>query len=417
MTAPLALFTVAAMQGLAKLAQYRNDARGRLQYPDGLTFGQEDISSDEIEAERNAMTRVGQLAESVDNDEDEEASISTSIIDSCLRIIVGNRDMDDCGTSMSPSGNADHSVTPSLFQKMITFHRHRQDPIRVVVIGDSLAIGVGCIEQFEAMEDRPMSLIENTKVENSSNKTSPVFPQALARTLSLHFKRPVHWRSGGVDGGDIRDIREFCMDIVKQESKRDSATIDIVLVIFGLNDLKKLPTNLDGGVSQFRQGMEQLISDIRSHAPGALVVIPQIPIRMDVFLLGVFWDGTLAFWEHIKRLVANRKNNNSIYLELKKEELLDLYHCRRSSLRMSTNDLIHHLVEVEDHGSGVGGGDEGAPVVEHEIFSPDNAHPNKRTYEKWAELVGNQLHARITAKVEQMRRGKCHTLDSKSVSK
>lgn len=409
LTAPLALFAVAALQGLAKMAQYRNDARGRLQYPDGLTFGQEDISSDEIEAERIDMTRVEQLAESADNDGDEEASISTSIIDSCLRMIDdGNSDLNDRGTSTSTSGNADHLVTPSLFKKMITFHRHKQEPIRVVVIGDSLAVGVGCIEQFEAMEDRPMSLIENTKVNDSSNKTSPVFPQALARTLSLHFKRPVHWRSGGVDGGDIRDIREFCMDIVKQESARDSATIDIVLVIFGLNDLKKLPTNLDGGVSQFRQGMEQLISDIRSHAPGALVVIPQIPIRMDVFPLGVFWDGTLAFWERIKRLVASRKSNNSIYLELKKEEILDLYHRHRSSQRMSTNDLIHHL--VDEHGDGVGG-DEDAPVAEHDILSPDNAHPNKRTYEKWAELVGNQLHARITAKVEQMRRGKCHTLD------
>ena len=62
------------------------------------------------------------------------------------------------------------------------------------------------------------------------------------------------------------------MEMIKQESARDdSATIDIVLVIFGLNDLKKV--GLDGAVSQFRQGMEQPISDIRCHAPGALVVI------------------------------------------------------------------------------------------------------------------------------------------------
>ena len=204
----------------------------------------------------------------------------------------------------------------SLFKKLITSHRHKQEeliPIRVVVIGDSLAVGVGCIEQFEATEDRPMSLIENTKVDKrSSNKTtSPVFPKTLARTLSLHFKRPVHWRSGGVDGGAIQDIREFCMEIVKQESESDdSATIDIVLVIFGLNDLKKV--GLDREVSHFRQGMEQLIPDIRSHAPGAWVVIPQIPIRMNVFPLRFFWDFTLAFWERIKKDEHKRCKSSSL---------------------------------------------------------------------------------------------------------
>ena len=100
------------------------------------------------------------------------------------------------------------------------------------------------------------------------------------------------------------------MDIVEDESTNDSATIDIVVVICGLNDLKKLLINFDGGVSQFRQGLEQLISDIQSLAPGALVVIPEIPIRTDVFPLKLFWNGTLAFWERIKRLVANSKNNN-----------------------------------------------------------------------------------------------------------
>jgi lysophospholipase L1-like esterase len=361
-TVPLALFTVAVLQGLAKLTEYRNDKRGRLLYPDGLTFGREDISSsDESEADSNDTIGVEKIAESADDDEDEEASVSTSIIDSCLRIMGGTNDLDDREreTSTPTPGNADHSVTPSLFKKLITSHRHKQEeltPIRVVVIGDSLAVGVGCIEQFEATEDRPMSLIENTKVDKrcSNKTTSPAFPQTLARTLSLHFKRPVHWRSCGVDGGDIQDIRQFCMEIVKQESARDAATIDIVLVIFRLEE------SWFGSRSEsIRQGMEQLISDIRSHAPGALVVIPQIPICMDVFPLQVFWDGTLAFWERIKMLVANSKSNNSIYLELKKEEILDLYRRRRSSHRMSTNNASHHLFDLfDEYGSGVGGDEE-----------------------------------------------------------
>ena len=106
---------------------------------------EEDISSsDESKADSNdTIIGVEKIIESADNDEDEdeEISLSTSIIDSCLRIMGGTNDLNDreSESSTPTPGNADHSVTPSLFKKLITSHRHKQEdlaPIRVVVIGD-----------------------------------------------------------------------------------------------------------------------------------------------------------------------------------------------------------------------------------------------------------------------------------------
>ena len=52
-----------------------------------------------------------------------------------------------------------------------------QKPLRVLVIGDSLAAGVGTTQQ-----------------------STPVLPEALAKYLSLHTHRPVHWTCVGTPG-------------------------------------------------------------------------------------------------------------------------------------------------------------------------------------------------------------------------
>eukprot|EP01083_Nonionella_stella_P058828 154023_1 len=86
-----------------------------------------------------------------------------------------------------------------------------------------------------------MALVENTcETESQHAHQGPVFPQVLASSLSRHFQQPVQWRSAGVDGGDVNDIRSYCMDVVKKESATGNSTIDIIVVLFGMNDLKKL---------------------------------------------------------------------------------------------------------------------------------------------------------------------------------
>ena len=92
---------------------------------------------------------------------------------------------------------------------------NKNDPLRVLVIGDSLSIGIGCIERFDANKDNsiPMELVQKTTLagqHNTNKLQGPVFPQAFARSLSSHFRRPVHYRSAGVDGGGKRyDVVNF----------------------------------------------------------------------------------------------------------------------------------------------------------------------------------------------------------------
>lgn len=56
-----------------------------------------------------------------------------------------------------------------------------KDTKRVIIIGDSLVVGIGC-------------------------KESPVMPVALCRQLASLLKVDVQWRALGVDGGDVRTI-------------------------------------------------------------------------------------------------------------------------------------------------------------------------------------------------------------------
>jgi len=290
-----------------------------------------------------------------------------------------------------------------------------KDPFRVLVIGDSLAIGTGCIEQFDATKDNsvPMALIENTagSQPKSHRLQGPVFPQVLARTLSYHFQQPVQWRSAGVDGGDVNDIREFCMDVVKQECTKADATVDIVVVIFGMNDLKKIlsvdlvnpiqhffrktgeETQDGGGTSQFRHGMEMLLSDIHSHAPDALVVFPALPIQpfhknsiINVFPLGLIVDAVVGLWERQKKIVASRRRN-TMYVELNAKEIADWY-----SLGST---MIGNAMDGLDNYDDFRSSDDFDDIKDDVLLSLDGVHPNKRLYAKWAELVGHKLYKHV----------------------
>ena len=266
---------------------------------------------------------------------------------------------------------------PTLLDKLARQQQSTQDPIRLLVIGDSLAVGIGCIEEFDKTKDNSWSLalVENisaasSKEEEYTKLTSPVFPQTLAKTLSSKFSRPVHWRSGGVDGGDVNDIRKYCMDIIRQECAshgKNSFKIwspytpgppDIIVVLFGMNDLKNLVSlNIipkvirakdeegeGGGIAgHFRHGMEALIDDIRSLAPNAYIVFPQLPIQtfhknsiVNILPLGVFVDTMMGFWEGQKRRVMEGRagqhgrkgtinKRNTMYIQLDAKEIADWY--------------------------------------------------------------------------------------------
>jgi hypothetical protein len=73
----------------------------------------------------------------------------------------------------------------------------------IVVIGDSMAVGIGCLDIFDT--DKNSGIIQkNEQLELSPKEVAratpgpgPIFPQTLAHTLSRRIGKPVKWRSGG----------------------------------------------------------------------------------------------------------------------------------------------------------------------------------------------------------------------------
>jgi lysophospholipase L1-like esterase len=397
----VSVILLSVMQGLVALYRYRNDARGRLAYPDGLTLGKEnyDGDADEADADAEVMSTV--------IDDDEQVTGATSFLDSLLSYLVNyddeTREVSDGneggeGRSKCTTAKAPEHI-PSLLRKLIsTEHRSPsstntdRDPIRVLVIGDSLAIGVGCIETFHVAYDNTPSLVENTGA--GCDHQGPVFPQVLARTLSRYFRLPVQWRSAGVDGGDVYDIRSLCLDVVEQECS--ARGVDIVVVLFGMNDLKRLlheiphrlffdrETQGAGRLNQYRQGIEMLLADIRSRAPGAVVVFPEMLIQTSIFPLGLMMDFLVGLWERLKKMVV-RGRNNAMYLEINSKEISRMYRPNSVNNGTPVNALM------DEHGFRVFEECDDTDV----LLSPDGVHPNKKLYKKWAELIGRKLYVRI----------------------
>ena len=310
------------------------------------------------------------------------------------------------------------SISSSLVKKI----SNEEEPINVLVLGDSLAIGIGCVEKFDVTKDNsvPFALIEQRESSHGQKQQQcqgPVFPQVLARTLSYHTHHPVQWRSAGVDGGSISEIKSFCMDVVKQEANAiDGSSTDIVVVLFGMNDLKKLlsvyvnpiQSLISGGsdtdrmsegkgIKEFRRGMELFIDEIHTHAPEAVVVFPTLPIQpfhknsiINIFPLGMMVDAVLGLWERQKRIVAN-KSTNALYIELTADEIADWY-----SPGSSTSNNDDMVVNGEDDEYRVS--DDFDMDV---LLSADGVHPNTNMYAQWAGLVGKKLYENIIVSLSQ----------------
>ena len=345
------------------------------------------------------------------------------ILDSLLPLLDGDDDDDDKLQHAHGEKQKHHhapssikSISSSSLVKKIS---NKEEPINVLVLGDSLAIGIGCVEKFDVTKDNsvPFSLIEQRESSSQGQKQQqqrqgPVFPQVLARTLSYHTHHPVQWRSAGVDGGSISEIKSFCMDVVKQEAKaidtKNKSGIDIVVVLFGMNDLKKLlsvyvnpiQSLISGGsdtermsegkgIKEFRRGMELFIDEIHTHAPEAVVVFPTLPIQpfhknsiINIFPLGMMVDAVLGLWERQKRIVAN-KSTNALYIELTADEIADWY----SPGSSTSNDDDEYRVS-DDFDMDV-------------LLSADGVHPNTNMYAQWAGLVGKKLYENIIVSLSQ----------------
>jgi len=116
------------------------------------------------------------------------------------------------------------------------------DPLRLLVLGDSTAAGVGAATQDEAL------------------------PGNLARLLLARTGRGVEWRAVGANGANARDVvRRFLDEALEQPA-------DIIFVSVGANDALGLRSR-----SAFGTDIRALVSALRKRNPDAVLLVSSLP--------------------------------------------------------------------------------------------------------------------------------------------
>ncbi|CAB9499626.1 expressed unknown protein [Seminavis robusta] len=419
------LFAIAAVQGALVMRQYQTNPNGGLIVPPGLTVGDEDATKDTIPMDFAAAAPMTngvaalkaqtvmtdeEIQAMVCNTEDTELScamkkqwyhITTQVLAVALiplaavaapsmglasfflrfehimhlAVMFGLTHVYDFFRKLPSmetlAGNIERpSVSAQQQEPMFS-----GDHPRVMVLGDSMCVGIGTCEVFdgEKVYDIPLHKEEHLADTPDDILTSaspgPVFPKILAKTLSQRLQKPVAWRSAGVDGGSTLDIAEHLLEVVQDEVDQDKAP-DLVVVLTGSNDLKHL---LDGSASVkgFRSNLMDLAKQIQTISPKTRVVFPALPTyRMDqksilnVFPLSVFLDSFMGVWDAQKMTVADQ-----------------------------CPGVMHVDLTVKDVNSWYQKEEGEEPVS---LIAADGIHPNARCYAKWGAFVGNSLADQIS---------------------
>lgn len=120
-------------------------------------------------------------------------------------------------------------------------------PVRLLVLGDSTAAGVGADTQADAL------------------------PGNLARNIRELFHRGTTWRAVGRNGATARDI------VTDYLAEATDAESDLVFLSIGANDALGLRSR-----GSFRKDVVQIVGEMRSANPRALVLVSLMP-RFDRF--------------------------------------------------------------------------------------------------------------------------------------
>lgn len=421
-TAFVAAIVLAMIQAAVALHQYRSNPSGELIFPQGLTFGVEEgnrpsaynrsgnqkstVGNDILKA--NPLEKLKSLNEDANrlyqeqNGGQKEPRLHSLILFKANRmllllfpwiatrinyLLVKNSHLFHIFFIFSLASafdfghprkkNINDSDSPSIIRALML---DEKEEYKVVVIGDSLAIGIGSVECWDINKNQttPKYRVEKLSLDDKSeNHDSPVFSQVFAQTLSKRLKRRIRWRSAGVDGGDVDDIHHFCAGVIQEESEKDKSP-DIVVVLCGINDLKKAVSNPFKSKSArgFRASMEKMIDGIHQYAPDASIVFPALPVQLfhknsvvNILPLSFFLDAIIGFWDSQKKLVADNSSSDVIYIGLTAREILTWY--------------------------GRGDGEEEFDLRTTALIASDGVHPNRRCYTKWALSIANQLCDKI----------------------
>jgi lysophospholipase L1-like esterase len=117
------------------------------------------------------------------------------------------------------------------------------DPIRLLVLGDSTAAGVGTTSQQEAL------------------------PGRLADALHARTGRGIRWRAVGKNGATSREIiTDYLDDALSQPA-------DLLFLSIGANDAMTMR-----GAGIFARDVRRILDAFEAHNPGAFVLMSSLPV-------------------------------------------------------------------------------------------------------------------------------------------
>ncbi|MEO8262622.1 MAG: SGNH/GDSL hydrolase family protein [Pseudolysinimonas sp.] len=117
------------------------------------------------------------------------------------------------------------------------------DPLRLLVLGDSTAAGVGAATQHEAL------------------------PGRLADALHARTGRGIHWRAAGKNGATAREIIVDYLDDALAEPA------DLLFLSIGANDAMTMR-----GAGAFVRDVRRILDAFDARNPGAFVLMSSLPV-------------------------------------------------------------------------------------------------------------------------------------------
>jgi len=134
--------------------------------------------------------------------------------------------------------------TPILPDAALPWHGtvHGENPLRLLVLGDSTAVGVGAATQDEGL------------------------PGNLARELHARWHRGVEWVAIGESGATSRDLVERFLPTALETG------YDFVFLTVGANDALKIRTR-----AAFSRDVRSILSQLRDRNPNAVLMMSSLP--------------------------------------------------------------------------------------------------------------------------------------------
>lgn len=193
-------------------------------------------------------------------------------------------------------------------------------PLRLIAIGDSIIAGVGASTVDKALVGR------------------------TAESLAASLGRAVEWHAIGRSGIDCAGVLSDLLPTLP------NARVDVFVVSVGVNDITALTRT-----SKWRRNLNELLSELTRHSPGAVIAVAGIPPLREFPLLP----------EPLRSLIGFRG------------ESLDRL---TRTLVAAHPRALHVPVDFETH---------------VERFCPDGFHPSEASYVEFGRAVAKHVVCRL----------------------